>query len=90
MSEEWFQETSTSTTYSVVQLTSITTYLTVLASNQTKTSVDTNVYTTNATFRFPILDGNNPIRGYENEAPGPTETASANNGTAVITGGVTV
>lgn len=90
MSEEWFQETSYSSTQSLVNLTSITTLLTVYP-NTTKTAYETHVTTTNHEFTFSYLVGINPITDLSNAAPGPSQTANVIvNQTAVVTGGVTV
>lgn len=90
VSEEWFEETSTSITHSIVNLTSITTLITVYP-NTTKTAYETHVTTTNATFTFSSPVGVNPITDYSNDAPGPTETMNAHyNGTAVVTAGITM
>jgi hypothetical protein len=88
VTEEWFDITSYSTTHNVVNLTSITTFITPYP-NTTKSRLETNVYTTNATFNFTIPIGINPITIMTNDAPGPAETTHKNvNGTAVITGGI--
>ena len=88
VSKEWFEETSTSITHSIVNLTSITTFITVYP-NTTKTAYETHVTTTNASFTFSSLVGVNPITDYTNDAPGPTESMNAHyNGTAVVTAGI--
>jgi hypothetical protein len=90
VTEEWFQQTSYSTTHSVVNLTSITTFITPYP-NTTKTAFETHVYTTNATFNFSIPNGINPLTLMTNDAPGPAQTTVMNvNGTAAITGGMTL
>jgi hypothetical protein len=73
----------------VINLTSITTYITPFK-NGTVTNIVTNVYLTNGTFAWPVTGGVNPITNYLNGAPGPAEVATELNGTAVATGGVTV
>jgi len=81
--------TSTHSTNSLVNLTSITTFITPYP-NGTITSVVTNVYPTNASFLFPIEVGVNPIAEYGNSAPRPEEIENKLNGTAVVTAGVTM
>ena len=90
VSENWWEETSYSSTYDVVNLTSITTYYTVYP-NRTSTKIHTNIYTTNASFLFSYLVGIDPITDFTNVAPQPTEVQNVLNGTApVVTGGVTM
>jgi hypothetical protein len=91
VNEIWWQETSYSSTYNVVNLTSFTTFLTPFP-NGTSTRVETNIQVTNASFEWTFLVGINPITNYINNAPGPTEAATSLNGTvsSVVTGGVTV
>ncbi len=71
-----------------VKLTSITTLITPLH-NGTVTNVATNVYPTNASFPVTKTLGN-PLWNYPNDAFSLEETDTELNGTAVITGGVTV
>ena len=73
----------------MINLTSITTLITPYP-NGTVTNIVTNVYLTNGTFTWPGTGGANPISGYRNGAPGPAEVTAELNGTAVVTGGVTV
>jgi hypothetical protein len=73
----------------VVNLTSYTTYITLLP-NATNSRIETHVYTTNHSFTYSWEVGVNPISLLSNGAPGPTEVTQPNNGTAVVTGGVTV
>ena len=89
VSEDWWQMTTFSTGQSVINLTSITTYITPFK-NGTVTNIVTNVYLTNGTFSWPITGGVNPISDYINGAPGPSQVATELTGTAVVTGGVTV
>lgn len=90
VTEEWFQQTSYSVTHSVVNLTSITTFVTAYP-DTTKTAFETHVYTTNATFNFSIPNGINPLTLMTNDAPGPAQVTVMNvNGTAVTTGGMTL
>ena len=81
--------TSYSTGQGVINLTSITTYITPYK-NGTVTNIVTNVYLTNGTFTWPKTDGANPITDYLNGAPAPSEVTEELTGTAVVTGGVTV
>lgn len=48
------------------------------------------MYTTNHSFTFSTAIGANPIGLLSNGAPGPSEVSHPHNGTAVVTGGVTV
>lgn len=89
VSEEWWQETSYSSAYDVVNVTSITTLITAYP-NVTYTNYETHVYTTNHSFLFSYLVGINPITNFINDAPGPTEVEHSLNGTAIVTAGVTV
>ena len=89
VSEEWWGMVTTSSVYKVVNLSLITAHVTSWPGTTT-TSYETNVQTTNASFPFTIELGYNPISLFDNDAPQPTEITYSNNGTALITGGVTV
>jgi hypothetical protein len=82
--ENWWEDVTTSTYYSVVNLTSITTLVTPYPTT-TLTNFKTNVYTTNATFYFDVDVGQNPITMYTNDAPHPKETATILNGNGNVT-----
>jgi hypothetical protein len=57
----------------------------------TSTNFETNVYTTNATFRFTQPDGQNPISLFNNNAPGPNQTEILTyNSSQLVTAGVTM
>lgn len=56
----------------------------------TTSSVETHVHLTNHSFLFSFPVGINPITNFVNFAPRPTEIANSHNGSALITGGVTV
>lgn len=58
--------------------------------NSTVTNIVTNVYTTNASFYTPVELDINPIADFLNAAPGPHQSATQLNGTAIITAGVTM
>lgn len=89
VSEEWWNVFSYNSTASVVNLTSYTTYITVLP-NTTTSRVETHVYTTNHSFTFSTAIGANPIALLSNGAPGPVEVTHTHNGTAVVTAGITM
>jgi hypothetical protein len=89
VSEEWWNIERSSSVYKVVNLTKITAHITSWPGTTT-TSYDINVRTTNASFPFTIQVGYNPISLFDNSAPHPTEVDHSNNGSALITGGVTV
>jgi 3-polyprenyl-4-hydroxybenzoate decarboxylase len=89
VSEEWWDIVQTSSIYTVVKRTQITAHLTPYPTT-TITSYEYNVQTTNASFPVTAQIGVNPISLFGNGAPLPTQVAQSNNGTALITGGVTV
>ena len=86
----WWKEYSTAPPfYQVVNVTSITTYITPY-SNGTVTNYKTNVHTTNASFTSTIQVGYNPASLLINDAPQPIETDVALNGSQVVTAGATL
>jgi hypothetical protein len=89
VSEEWWDIVTTSSVYKVVNLTQITAHVTPYPTT-TITSYEVHVQTTNTSFPFTIELGVNPIPLFGNAAPYPTEIAQPINGTALITGGVSV
>ena len=89
VSEEYWQQYTTTTQYSVVNLTSITTLITPYPS-VTSTNYETNVYTTNAYFIGTQDSGYNPIYLYKNAVPGPVETVGVLNGSQTVTAGITM
>lgn len=89
VSEEWWNQYNYTTFASVVNLTSYTTFITVLP-DATSTRVESHVYPTNHSFTTSHRIGLNPISLLDDGAPGPKEVKHANNGTAIVTGGITV
>lgn len=87
--EEWWDVVATSSIYKVVDRTQITAHLTPYPTT-TITNYEVHVQTTNASFPVYAHIGVNPIVLFGNGAPLPAQVAQANNGTALITGGVTV
>jgi hypothetical protein len=87
--EEWWKMSTTGSLDKVVNLTQITAYLTPYP-RTTITNYEIHVQTTNASFSYTIQSGANPISLFGNQAPHPAEIANSNNGTALITGGVTM
>lgn len=81
---------STKIFYEVVNLTSITTYVTPYPSVTTLSHIETNVYTTNASFTHTREVGENPAHLYENPGGRPSQTEISLNGSQTVTGGVTV
>ena len=80
---------TTSSVFKVVNLSKITPHVLSLPGTTT-TSYETNVQPTTASLPFTINLGQNPISLFRNDAPHPTEVTHSNNGTALITGTVTV
>ena len=88
ISEEWWDIASTSSTYGLVNVTAVTTYVTrgpdglgtIIGSNSSVTM-------TNTSFMFSYNVGVNPLATLINAAPGPSETDSLLTGTATMTGG---
>ncbi|KAH9217589.1 hypothetical protein DL95DRAFT_521993 [Leptodontidium sp. 2 PMI_412] len=89
VSEQWWAQTSLSSTVQEVNLTSYITYYTNLP-NITTSRTETLVLPTNASFTFTYQVGRNPLTGYTNKAPGPTEVTQKLEGTALMTAGVAV
>ncbi|KAH7310074.1 hypothetical protein BKA65DRAFT_169698 [Rhexocercosporidium sp. MPI-PUGE-AT-0058] len=89
VSEQWWDQTSLSSTVQEVNLTSYITYYTNLP-NITTSRTETLVLPTNASFTFTYQVGINPLTGYTNTAPGPTEVEQKLEGTAIMTAGVVV
>jgi hypothetical protein len=90
VSEEYWQIWNYTTEVKIVNLTSMTVYITRLP-NVTTTYTINNTYTVNATQTFSRTIGYNPLRLEANIIPGPTETAHINEGTdPIIIAGVTV
>ncbi|KAG4432284.1 hypothetical protein IFR05_012232 [Cadophora sp. M221] len=89
VSEQWWAKTSLSSTIQQVNLTSYITYYTNLP-NITTSRTETLVLPTNASFTFTYQVGGNPLTGYTNTAPGPTEVTQKLEGTALTTAGVAI
>lgn len=89
VSEVYWNIYTTHTTYSIVNLTSITTFVTPYPTT-TISNIETNIYTTNASFLFSNNIGRNPVTLYSNPGGVPAQTSTALNGTQTITAGVTV
>lgn len=89
ISEEWWEEYSTTSTHGLVNLTAITTYVTQGPNGTTLSSTST-VTLTNTSFVFSYNVGGNPLATLSNPAPGPTETNGPLTGSATMTGGVIV
>lgn len=89
VSEDWWNMTTFSTGQAVINLTSITVFVTPFL-NGTVTRNVTNVYLTNGTFSWPFTGGVNPITDYVNGALPPSQVTEVLSGSAVVTGGVTV
>jgi hypothetical protein len=89
VSEEWWDIVATSSIYTEVDETQITAHLTPYPTT-TITSYEINVYPTNASLPVTAQVGLNPIPLFSNGAPLPTQVDQSNNGTALVTGGVTV
>jgi hypothetical protein len=81
---------SSNVKYYVVNLTSITTYVTPYPTT-TLSAITTNVYTTNASFTYTHEIGLNPIDLYGNSQGGTiAQTATSLNGSQIVTAGITV
>jgi hypothetical protein len=80
---------TTSSVFKVVNLSKITAHVSSWPGTTT-TSYEVNVQPTNASFPFTINLGRNPISLFGNGAPHPTQVSHSNNGTALVTGMVTV
>ncbi len=89
VSEEWWDIVATSSIYTEVDETQITAHLTPYPTT-TITSYEINVYPTNASLPVTAQVGLNPIPLFSNGAPLPIQVDQPNNGTALVTGGVTV
>lgn len=89
VSEVYWQKFITKTYYSIVNLTSITTYVTPYPTI-TLSAITTNVYTTNASFPYSTDVGENPIGLYYNDVRVVQETVKSLNGSQIVTAGVTV
>lgn len=89
VSEVYWQKFITKTYYSIVNLTSITTYVTPYPAT-TLSAITTNVYTTNASFPYSTDVGMNPIGLYYNDVRAVSETAKSLNGSQIVTAGITV
>ncbi|KAE9374135.1 hypothetical protein N431DRAFT_556531 [Stipitochalara longipes BDJ] len=91
ISEEWWEEFSTSTTYGLVTVTSVTTYFSKGSDGLgTIFSSNSSVTVTNTSFVFEVNTAVNPLATLYNPAPGPTEDGNALGGSATMTGGVLV
>lgn len=88
VNEDWWPVANVTYETKEVNLTSITTLITPYR-NGTITNIVTNVYPTNASFPVTKTLGN-PIDLYPNNAFSFEEFDTELNGTAVVTGGVTV
>lgn len=89
VNEVWAEIYWTSTWYQVVNKTSVTARVTPYP-NTTITNLETNVYTTNATFQTPEAYGTNLLQDFANNAPGPTETNSWYNASQIVIAGQTI
>ncbi|CAG8948928.1 hypothetical protein HYFRA_00002055 [Hymenoscyphus fraxineus] len=89
VSQIYWKKYVTITLYSIVNLTSITTYVTPYPTT-TFSSVTTNVYTTNASFSYSKDVAKNPIALYYNEAGSVSQSWKSLNGSQIVTAGVTV
>jgi hypothetical protein len=91
VTEQWWDQFSTSSTYGLVNVTSITTYVT-RGSDGLGTIIGSNssVTLTNTSFMFSYNVGVNPLATLFNAAPGPTEIDNRFTGTETTTGGEVV
>ncbi|KAH8588116.1 hypothetical protein B0O99DRAFT_376923 [Bisporella sp. PMI_857] len=90
ITEIWAELYSTSIFYDVVNVTSYTIRVTP-GPNTTQTNIETNIYTTNATFTTSFADGDNPLTLFDNQAPMPNQTvATVYNQSQIVTHGVTL
>jgi hypothetical protein len=92
VSEGWWEQYSTSSLVTLVNLTSYTYYVTPKPTT-TLTSTKTEVVETNATFYQTVPNGRNPLTLYQNGSPGPYQAATrlvGGNTTQIITAGVTM
>ncbi len=88
ISEEWWDEFSTTSTYGLVNVTAVTTYLTKGPDGLgTIVGSNSSVTVANTSFVFSYNVGVNPLSTLFNPAPGPTETDSPLTGIATTTGG---
>lgn len=89
VSEVWWQITSYSSKFNVVNLTSLTTLITKYP-NTTSTNYKINIYTTELSTTWTHLIGTNPIKNEMNYGPGPSEVEVTLDHTTLITTGDTV
>ncbi|EPE35813.1 hypothetical protein GLAREA_05151 [Glarea lozoyensis ATCC 20868] len=92
VSEVWWEQYSTRSAVSLVNLTSYTYYVTPMPTT-TVTSTKTEVIETNATFYVTVGNGRNPLTLFENSSPGPYQATSrllGINTTQIVTAGVTI
>jgi len=91
VTELWAELYTTSIFAKIVNITSYTVRVTP-GPKTAETSIETNVYTTNASFTSLVEVGTNPISLYNNVVPGPSETSALymKNATQIVTHGVTV
>ena len=89
VTEVWARLFTTSTYYNVVNVTSYTVRVTP-GPETTETNIETNIFTTNATFMEPVEVGGNPITLFNNVAPRPSQTEFSYNSSQLITHGITV
>jgi len=89
VSEVWWQVTSYSSTFSIVNLTSLTKLITKYP-NTTLTNYEINVYPTGVSSTWTYLIGANPIKNEINYGPGPSEVEVTLNYTTPITTGNSV
>ena len=89
VSEQWWDIIATSSIYTEIDQTHITAHLTPYPTT-TVTNYEINVVPTNASFPVTAQVGANPIPLFSNGAPLPTQVDKEINGTALMTGGITV
>jgi len=89
VTEVWAELYSTATYYGIVNLTSYTVRVTP-GPNTAETNIETNVFTTNATFSTRLSVGGNPLSLYNNVAPRPSQTETSYTSSQLVTHGVTV
>ena len=89
VSEEWWGVVLSSSILTEVTRTRITAHLTPYPTT-TITSYEYHYQTINASIPVTAQVGVNPISLYGNGAPHPAEVNQLNNGTALVTGGLTV
>jgi len=88
ISEEWWDEFNTTTAFGLINVTSVTTYLSNGPDGVgTIVGRSSSVTVTNTSFVYSYNVGVNPLGTFANGAPGPTETNSPLTGTATMTGG---